>query len=387
MIAIINGKIIKRDCLIENEVVLFDNKIKDILDIAQFNNIIKNNKYGEIEVIDAKGNYISPGFIDLHIHGSAGKDTMDGSIEDLKVISKAISKNGVTSFLPTTMTMSKEKIYKALDTVKKGMKMDLGGAKILGAHMEGPFINENYKGAQKDDYILEPYYEFIKGYEDIIKIITIAPERDYNFEFIKSIKKNTNIVLSMGHTNATYEEAMEAIENGVSRATHLFNAMSPLNHRNPGVVGAVLESHINAEFIADKIHIHPGIFQLVLNVKGKDKVILITDSMRAGCMKDGISELGGQKVIVKNNSARLEDGTLAGSILTLNKAVKNIMENTTLKIYETIVLASLNAARDIGIDDKKGSIEIGKDADIIIFDENFDVKQTIVEGNILFNEG
>jgi N-acetylglucosamine-6-phosphate deacetylase len=387
MIAIINGKIIKRDCLIENEVVLFDNKIKDILDIAEFNNIIKNNKYGEIEVIDAKGNYISPGFIDLHIHGSGGKDTMDGNIEDLKVISKAIAKNGVTSFLPTTMTMSKEKIYKALDTIKKGMKMNLGGAKILGAHMEGPFINENYKGAQKDDYILEPYYEFIKSYEDIIKIITIAPEKDYNFEFIKSIKKNTNIVLSMGHTNATYEEAMEAIENGVSRATHLFNAMSPLNHRNPGVVGAVLESHINAEFIADKIHIHPGIFQLVLNIKGKDKVILITDSMRAGCMKDGISELGGQKVIVKNNSARLEDGTLAGSILTLNKAVKNIMENTTLKIYEAIVLASLNAARDIGIDDKKGSIEIGKDADIIIFDENFDVKQTIVEGNILFNEG
>ena len=386
MRAIVNGKIIMKDCVIVDKILLFGNQIKDMVSESEFEGLIKSNKYGDIEIVDAKDKYVSPGLIDLHIHGSGGKDTMDGNIEDLKIISEVIAKKGVTGFLPTTMTMSKEKIYKALDVVRMGMKIELEGAKILGAHMEGPFINEKYKGAQKEDYIEKPDYDFIKGYEDVIKIITIAPEKDYNFNFIKAVKKNTDIVLSIGHSNATYEEAMESIEHGISHATHLFNAMTPLNHRKPGVVGAVFDSKINCEFIADKIHVHPGIFQFLVNVKGNDNVILITDSMRAGCMKDGISELGGQRVIVKDNSARLEDGTLAGSILTLNKAIKNIVENTNLEIYEAVAMASLNAAKDIGIDIKKGSIEIGKDADIVIFDNNFEVKHTIVEGKTVFSE-
>lgn len=384
MRAIVNGRIITRELVLEQEVVLFDNQIKDIVNKNEFEDAIKSGIYGSIEIIDAQGNYVSPGFIDLHIHGAGGKDTMDGDIEDLKIISEVIAKKGVTGFLPTTMTMSQEKIYKALDVIKVGMELELGGAKVLGAHMEGPFINEKYKGAQKEDYIVEPYYDFIKGYEDVIKIITLAPEKDYDFNFIKTVKENTNIALSIGHSNATYEEAMESIENGISRATHLFNAMTPLNHRIPGVIGAVFGSNVNCELIADKIHVHPGIFQVLVNVKGKDKVILITDSMRAGCMKDGVSELGGQKVIVKENSARLEDGTLAGSILTLNEAIKNIVENTNIKICEAISMASLNAAKDIGIDEKKGSIEIGKDADIAIFDDSFQVEHTIVEGKTVF---
>lgn len=368
----------------ESKVLLFDNKIDDIIDRNEFENIMKSDRYDDIDIIDAKGNYISPGFIDLHIHGAGGKDTMDGNIEDLIEISKVIAKRGVTGFLPTTMTMSKEKIYKALEVVRKGMSIESGGARILGAHMEGPFINEKYKGAQKEDYILAPNYEFIKGYEDVIKIITLAPEKDHDFNFIRNVKENTDIVLSIGHSNATYEEAMESIENGISHATHLFNAMTPMNHRKPGIVGAVFSSKVNCELIADKIHVHPGIFETLVNIKGNDKIILITDSMRAGCMKDGISELGGQRVIVKNNSARLEDGTLAGSILTLNNAIKNIVENTSLKIYEAVVMASLNPAKDIGIDKRKGSIEIGKDADIAIFDDSFEVKHTIVEGKTVF---
>lgn len=384
MKAIVNAKIIMTNHVLEHKALLFDDKIKDIVNIEKFNTSMENNKYGELEIIDAKGNYLSPGFIDLHIHGSGGKDTMDGSIESLKIISSIIAKNGVTGFLPTTMTMDKEKIYKALESIRSGMKFEMEGAKILGAHMEGPFINQIYKGAQKEDYIIEPDYEFIKPYEDVIKIITLAPEKDTNFNFIRTVKKNTDIVLSIGHSNATYEEATSSIENGISHATHLFNAMSPLNHRKPGIVGAAFKSHISCELIADKIHVHPGVFQILIDIKGSNKIILITDSMRAGCMKDGVSELGGQKVIVKNNSARLEDGTLAGSILTLNRAVKNIVENTNLKIYEAVSLVSLNAAKEINLDSRKGSIERGKDADLVIFDEDFCVKRTIVEGKNVF---
>ncbi len=237
----------------------------------------------------------------------------------------------------------------------------------------------------KKDYILKPDVNFIKGYEDIIKIITLAPEEDKDFNFIKKVKEDTNIVLSIGHTNENYNEAMEAIKCGITHATHTFNAMTPLNHREPGVVGAIMKSDISAELIADKIHVNPAVFQILLNLKGKDKLVLITDSMRAACMEDGISELGGQKVIVKNNAARLVDGTLAGSILTLEKAVKNIYENTDLELYEAVALASSNPAKVLNIYQHKGSIKQGKSADFVIFDKDFKVIRTIAEGNTIYS--
>lgn len=381
MKVIINGKIILEDCVLEDNVIIFDKDIKNIIPEKNFN----QTKYQNIEIIDAKGNFVSPGLIDIHIHGSGGHDTMDGSLDDIKVISKSISEHGVTAFLPTTMTMDKNKIYKALDSVRIAMRSKLKGAKVLGAHMEGPFISEKYKGAQKKDFILKPDVEFIKGYEDIIKIITIAPEEDKGFNFIKTVKENTNIVLSMGHTNSNYNQAREAIKCGITHATHTFNAMTPLNHREPGVVGAIMTSDISAELIADKIHINPAIFQILLKQKGKDKVVLITDSMRAGCMQDGISELGGQKVIVKDHAARLANGTLAGSILTLEKAVKNVYENTDLELYEAVALASLNPAKVIDIYEQKGSIKQGKNADFVIFDKDFKVMQTICEGESIYS--
>lgn len=382
MKAIINGKIILEDCILDTGVVIFDKNIKSIISTENFKRTSNDN----IEIIDAKGNFVSPGFIDIHIHGAGGHDAMDGTLEDLDVISKSISEHGITGFLPTTMTMDKTKIHMALDAVKTAMNITLGGAKVLGAHMEGPFISEKYKGAQKKDYILKPNIDFIKGYEEVIKIITLAPEEDEDFKFIKWVKANTNITLSIGHTNADYSTAMEAIKNGITHATHMFNAMTPLNHREPGVVGAIMKSFVSAELIADKIHVNPAIFQILLDVKGKDKLVLISDSMRAACMEDGISELGGQKVFVKNNSARLEDGTLAGSILTLEKAVKNIYENTSLKLYEAVALASSNPSKEINIYKHKGSITQGKDADMVIFDKNFNVIQTIVEGNIVYTK-
>jgi len=375
------GKIILENKILYNKILLYNDKIIGILDEESF---LEKSAKEEMTIIDARGKYISPGFIDIHIHGSGGKDTMDGTLSNLGIISETIAKSGVTGFLPTTMTMEKEKICKALDTVRLAMNENSQGAKILGVHMEGPFISEKFKGAQDKKYLAKPDFKLVENYSDIIKIITLAPEEDFQFEFIKTIKEKTNIVLSMGHTNSDYETAMEAIHSGISHATHIFNAMPPFHHRFPGAVGAALNSSITFELIADTIHVHPAVFQILLNAKGKDKMILITDAMRAGAMDDGNWELGGQKVIVENNSARLMDGTLAGSVLTLNKAVSNIVEFTDLEIYEAVALASLNPAKLIHMDNRKGSIKIGKDADLIIFDENFKVELTILEGKTIY---
>ncbi|MCY6485742.1 N-acetylglucosamine-6-phosphate deacetylase [Clostridium aestuarii] len=379
MKAIINGKIITQEGILQNSVILFDNKIKHIISKERL------YQYDLEQIIDAKGKYVSPGFIDLHIHGSGGSDTMDGSIEDIIKISNTICKNGVTAFLPTTMTMSSEDIYNVLDCIRECMKKELNGARVLGAHLEGPFINEKYKGAQNSKFIKKPSYDFIKDYFDIIKIITLAPEMDQNNQFIKKMEMHKDIILSIGHTNATYEQAMDAIKKGVTHVTHTFNAMTPLHHRKPGVVGAAFQSEVNCELIADTIHVHPGLFQFFVNVKGKDRVVLVTDSMRAGCMKCGEYELGTQKVIVDETSARLEDGTLAGSILTLNIALKNMYEHTNLELHEVVNMASLNGAKELKIDNEKGSFKDGKDADITIFDDEFNIYLTIIEGKTVYN--
>ena len=214
-----------------------------------------------------------------------GSDTMDGSLEALNKISSTICQRGVTSFLPTTMTMEIGRIYTALDTIKEAMNIDMEGAKVIGAHMEGPFISEKYKGAQSATHIKKPDYEIVKDYLDVIKIITLAPEMDENYDFIKRIKKESDIVLSIGHSNATYEDAKKAIKNGIGHATHTFNAMTPLNHREPGIVGAIFNSDISCELIADTIHVHPDLFKLLVKIKGIEKVVLVTDCIRAGGME------------------------------------------------------------------------------------------------------
>ena len=376
-----------KDRIINESVIVFDTKIVAIIDnnnFHQYKEKCKKELNEELEVIDAKGGFVSPGFIDIHIHGGGGYDTMDATKEALNIIGSTIAANGVTSYLPTTMTMNTASIYKALDVVRDAMKIETTGAKILGVHMEGPFINEKYKGAQKADNIIKPDYDIIKDYLDIIKIITLAPEKDIDHNFIKKVKANSKITLSVGHSDASFEETMKSIDDGISHATHTFNAMTPLNHRKPGIVGAIFTSNITCELIADLIHVHPAIFNILINAKHKDKIILITDSMRAGCIKSGVSELGGQKVIVKNGAARLEDGTLAGSVLTLNKAVLNMLKNSDLEIYDVVAMATHNPAKVINLDNKKGSLRPGHDADIAIFNDDIDVSFTIVEGKIVY---
>lgn len=374
MKAIINGKILLRNEVLENKVLVFDKKIIDITDEVP----------SECEVIDVKGKLVSPGLIDIHIHGNMGKDTMEGTDEAIDIISKSVARHGVTSYLPTTMTMDEESILKALESIRRGMNRSTEGARVIGAHLEGPFINKIYKGAQNGNYITNPNYELVKKYEDVIKVITYAPEEDVDFTFTKSIKSNTNIVLSIGHSAATFIEAREAIRLGASNITHTFNGMTGLNHRDPGVVGAALTTDAYCEFICDTIHITKDLFQFILDSKGKERVVLITDSMEAGGLENGIYSLGGQAVIVKDGAARLENGSLAGSVSSLNNMVKNFYKNTNLNINEAIHLASLNPASSLGISNDKGSLDIGKDADIAIFDNELNCYMTIVDGNIVF---
>lgn len=361
----------------DNVLIIEGDRIKDIVhkDSEMLN---------DLEQIDVQGRYISPGFIDLHIHGSRGSDVMDGTFEDINNISKAISEFGVTSFLGTTMSMPKESIINALINIRDN-KDNVEGAKLLGVHLEGPFINDAYKGAQASEYIIPPDYSMVEPYLDIIKLITLAPEVEGGFEFIEKIKNETNIIVSMGHTGASFEIAKLSIEKGVGYATHTFNGMTGLHHRKPGAVGAILSSDIYSEIIADTIHVHTGLFQMFIDIKTKEKVILVTDCVMAGCLKCGEYELGGQKIIVDENSSRLEDGTLAGSILTLNKAIKNVITNTDYPLYDVVNLATRNPATVLGIEKDYGSIEKDKFADITVFDDSFEVAMTIVNGEIIKN--
>lgn len=370
------AKIITETQVLKNYVLGFEEKFSWIIPLDEFN-------IEEAEIINAEGLFIAPGLIDVHIHGSGGKDTMDGTEEALKAISSTIVKNGVTAFLATTMTMEWGKVSRALDQIRKGMAGEMPGAQLMGAHMEGPFINIQFKGAQNSEYIIPPSWDLVKAYKDVIKLVTLAPELPGSEELIKELKKN-NIVVSMGHSAASYDEAVKGVEAGVSHCTHLFNAMTGVHHRNPGVASVALETDVYCELIADKIHVHPGLYELVKKAKGIDRITLITDCIEAGGMVDGTYSLGGQPVIVKNGAARLEDGTLAGSILNLNKGLFNFYKNTNTELFEVFRMASINPAKELGIDSKKGSIAPDKDADFFLMDDEFNVKATYIKGKRIF---
>lgn len=378
MKAIINGKIILKDRIVENAALLFSDVIEGI--------VSAENIPSDVEIIDAKGGYISPGLIDLHIHGYLGKDVCDGEEESIRTISKGLLANGVTGYLPTTMTVDMKVIRKALEVCRslKEESRDWDGSIILGCHAEGPFISEDKKGAQDPKYILKPDAEFVKEYADIISIITLAPETDTeDFAAIRDICKNTDVVVSMGHTSADYETAVKSTEAGVGHVTHLFNAMTPLAHRAPGVVTAAMNTDVSCELIVDTFHVSTSLYDLLWKLKGR-KLCFITDCLPAGGLPEGEYTLGGQKIIYRGIVCRLEDGTVAGSILHLNKGVWNAYTNSTIPLWECVNCASLNPATTLGIQDKKGSIEVGKDADIIITDDEFNIKKTIIKGEIKY---
>ncbi len=377
MKCIINGKILFEDKAAQGLAIVFDDKIQKIAKADDIN-------LSDYEVIDACGNFVSPGLVDMHIHGYNGADASDGDVGGIKLMAEAIVKNGVTSWCPTTMTVSKAEIESAFDCIRQVKNSNqYYGAKILGVNSEGPFINAAKKGAQAQEHILKPDADFIIKNSDIVKLFTVAPEVDGALECIQKVSKNTNVLISMGHTNATFEEAMAGVEKGVKNTTHLFNAMTALSHRSPGVVGAALSSDVSVELIADTFHVSKGLFNLVAKIKG-DKLCLITDCIRAGGMPDGDYTLGGQPLHKEGIKCLMPDGTIAGSVLNLNDAVRNLYENSDMELYEAVKCASLNPAKALGEDDKIGSIAVGKCADIIIADDKFGILTTIINGQIRY---
>ena len=379
MKCIINGKVILPDRVADNLAIVFDEQITNISPVSDLD-------LSEYEVIDAEGKYVSPGLIDIHIHGYMGKDTCEAEKDGMKTIAEGLIEKGVTGFLPTTMTIDLEDVKKALQVLRdlKEESKTWKGSEILGCHAEGPFINVSKKGGQNEKFVIPPDAEFVKEYSDIIKIISLAPETDSNnFEAIREINKETNVVVSMGHTDADYDTAIAGVANGVKHATHLFNAMSPLSHRSPGVVGAALTSDVSCELITDTFHVSPHLYDMVWKLKGR-KLCFITDCLAAGGLPYGEYMFGGQKMIYRDIVCRLEDGTIAGSVVSLNKGVWNVYTNSNIPLNECVNCASLNPATTIGIADKKGSLEIGKDADIIICDEEFNVYKTFKKGVVKY---
>ena len=382
-------QIYSEDKWIENGYIKIKNQ--KIVELGKTENLSLQEEY---EVLDIPLSLKAvPGFIDVHIHGANGADTMDATKEALDTMTQALPGEGTTSFLATTMTQEEKQIEEALINAGKYIKGDQspGKAEVLGIHLEGPFVNKEKAGAQPIQHIINPNLELFKKWEELsnqtIKLVTLAPEQPGGLELVRYLKAN-GMIASIGHTDATYEQVLEAIDAGVNHVTHLYNQMRGLHHREPGVVGAAfLKEELKAELIVDGIHVHPEMVKLAYKQKGKNGIILITDSMRAKCLKNGHYDLGGQDVTVQGGKAILSNGTLAGSILKLGQGVKNILSFTGCQIEEAIEMASVNPAKQLNIFDRKGSISVGKDADIVILDENLDVYMTLCRGKVAYIKG
>lgn len=374
----------------KNATVYVDGKGLKKCTVTFDENIQSIGKKGKGEEIALPENAIVlPGFIDQHVHGAGGSDGMDGTIEDISIIAETLAKEGTTSFLVTTMTQSKENILKAMNAVKEYRAADKKeGARVVGIHLEGPFIAAAHKGAQPLEYVAKPdiavFDEYNAASGNAIKIVSLAPEIEGADELIKHLDKN-GVVASIGHTGAKYNDVVNAVAAGAKNVTHTYNAQSALHHREIGVVGsAMLVDELNCELIADTIHVSVPAMKLLLKNKKADKVSLITDAMRAKGIPDGESELGGQKVFVKNGEARLADGTLAGSVLRMNRAIENIVTKVGVPFEQAVDYATINPAKLLGIDNETGSIKVGKRADFVVLNDKYDVVLTVRGGEIVY---
>lgn len=366
--------------------------VDDSFHLADADIAVGGDKISEIapglsgeEECDLTGCVIVPGFVDVHIHACVGADTCDADPEGIAKMCAHLVTKGVTSFCPTTMTVSHDDISKALSVVKGCMEQPPKGAAIAGVNMEGPYISIHNKGAQSGKYIRElDIDEFEKVFDacgGIIKIVDVAPECGGAEGFIKKASKLCTV--SVAHTKADYECAKHAFDLGITHATHLYNAMPGLTHRAPGVVGAVFDDErVRAEIICDGFHIHPAVLRITFQMLGKDRAVIVSDSMRAAGQPDGVSELGGQTVYVKDGQARLEDGTIAGSTTNIHQEVKNLV-GYGVPFLNVIQAATLNPAKEIHEDERIGSIKVGKYADLVALDSNLNIKLVVARGKIL----
>lgn len=356
-----------------------------IIDDSKIHSLFPGLYDGDLDGIDLDGRHVLPGFIDIHIHGGYGHDVMDGDAERLALMAKGLLSEGTTSFLATTMTQSNEAIERALTAVKTYQESGKLGAEVIGVHLEGPFINDVKIGAQNPKFVQAPsskvLAEFQRVSDNAIKVVTLAPEIEGAQEMMQ---EHPNVIFSIGHSNATYEETMVSIQHGVRHATHLYNGSSPFTHREPGVVGAVLLSDdVHTEVIVDGVHSHPAAVNLAMMQKGVEKFYLITDAMRAKGMVDDSYDLGGQTVFVQGNEARLADGTLAGSVLRMNDGLRNLINYTHMPLEYLWKVTSFNQAKALGLQ-TKGRLTSGMDADLAILNTDLEVDLTIKNGEVVY---
>lgn len=355
------------------------------LDISNgiFGEFVKELSDKTAEVIDYSGKWVAPGLVDTHIHGYMNHDVMDNDAQGLKVMSESLLACGVTSFLPTTLTSTKELLTKVSATIGE-IKEEVTGAKIQGIYFEGPFFTEKYKGAQNPSYFGDPdldtFHEWQEASGGLIKKIALAPEREGVEEFVKAVT-DEGVVVALGHSDGTLEEAQNAIEAGASVFVHAFNGMRGLNHREPGMVGALMTlDHVYSELICDGHHVHPSACKLLMDKAGHDHVALITDCMMAGGMPNGNYNLGEFPVVVNEGTVRLESGNLAGSILKLKEAIRNVVDWGLATPEEAVMMASYVPAVSCKIDDVCGSIKKGRAADFIVLDNDMDLVATYLDG-------
>lgn len=338
-------------------------------------------------IIDGHSFAVLPGYIDLHTHGALGHEMIGITPDGLQEVSLYYAQHGVTGFLATPWTAPQKDIREAIEVTRSVMGKEKG-AKILGVHLEGPFLNKVFCGAQDKSLIRPASREEALEYLEsgLVRLIALAPEIAENQWLIEECA-HRGVTVAAGHTNATYAEMKNAVALGVRQVTHCFNAMRPLNHREPGVVGAAFDlDKIKCELIADNIHVNPVVMKLLLKIKGPEGVILITDSISAAGMPDGSYTFKGMPITVKEGAARLADGTLAGSTLTMDRAFANFVKATSRSVAELIPCSSLNAARVLHLEDHKGQLTPGWDADLILVDQNLHVKLTMVEGSVVYSE-
>ena len=371
---------------------------KVLLDDFRFAKVdvrIENGRIAEIgenlsgdEIKDIEGLLFLPGLIDEHFHGANGYGVLGATAEDFLKIAEFEATKGVTTITPALSSYPDEDVYSCIESIKQAMVMEVKGSRILGLHLEGPFLSEQYRGAHNPANLKKPTVERLSGFldaaEGCVKVLTVAPELEGAIETIK-YAKSQGIAVEIGHSAATYEEATAAIDAGATISTHTFNAMVPLNHRNPGILGAVLtDERLRCEVMADMGHVAGPIVKLIYKAKGVDGVNIVSDSTSLAGYPDGEYGEGQRKLTIRNGIAYLENGTITGSVFTVFDGVRNCVEKVGIPLEDAVKMASYNPADSLGISDETGSIAEGKRADFFLMTEDFEIKETYCEGRRVY---
>lgn len=383
---ITNGTVISDRLIPKGTVVVLGDKIVYVGDQTEAERIKAAADPRAFTVLDAEGGYIAPGLIDIHIHGALGADLMDGREESLQTMARYLVRQGVVGFLPTTVTASREKTRRVAELVQN-YRGSPGETEVLGIHLEGPYLNEKRKGAQYGPEIRPADWgelaDLLAILGEKLRLVTLAPEIPGNLKAAAWLREK-GVTVAIGHSDATYEQALRSFEGGITQATHTYNGMRGLHHRDPGVVGAILTTpRLWAQLIPDLVHVHPGAIQVLLNCKGPEKIVLISDAVQAAGLPDGEYVLGDLPIVVSEGSARLPEGNLAGSTLNMLQAVRNMAEALGVSLPDAFRMGSLNPALSLGLKNK-GWIKEGNQADFALLTGDFELKKTIIGGKIAY---